>query len=187
MRSSRPLQTGAAARIGAADAVVVDLDDRVAVDPGDADPRGGRVRVLADVGERLRDDVERCRLDRSRQPFVGHRRELDGQRRARGQALDRRAEAAVGEHRRMDAAGELAQLCERERELVARGGQDVACALRGRRRAWPARAAAPARARRAAAARRRGGSARAGGARRPAPRRGGRARRGSRAGCARAR
>ena len=43
-----------------------------------------------------------------------------GTRRALGERLERGAQAAVGEHRRVDAARELAQLLQRERELLRR-------------------------------------------------------------------
>ena len=76
--------------------------------------------VLRDVRERLRDDVERGRLDRLGQPLRRHGVELDRERRARGERLERRREPAVGEHGRVDPAGELAQLLEREGELGAR-------------------------------------------------------------------
>ena len=54
----------------------------LAVPPLDADPGHGRLRVLADVRERLRDHVEGGGLDRRRQPLLGHGRDLD-RRRAR--------------------------------------------------------------------------------------------------------
>ena len=65
-------QAGAARRVGAADAVVADLDRRpapfVALDP-DLGARG--LGVAGDVGERLGDDEVGGRLDRRGQPLAG--------------------------------------------------------------------------------------------------------------------
>ena len=141
------------------------------------DPDLGGVRVLGRVGQRLGDDVVRRGLDRLGQPVARARRRSHRQRRASGQRLDRRLETAIAEHRRMDAAGELAQLLERLGELLAGALERLARArvvgLAGAGREPQVER----RARRAAAARRRAGCARAGGARRRRPRRSGRARR----------
>ena len=95
-------------------------------------------------------------------------------RRARDQRLQRRLEPALGQHRRVDAARELAQLGEARAQLLLRAVEqrrELLVVLHA-----PARAsAAAARARRAATARRRGGRARAAGARRRRPRRAARA------------
>ena len=77
----------------------------------------------------------------------------------------------------MDAAGQLAQLGERQRQLLLRAGEHRLRRRRGPRAAGSGPRAASARARRAAAGRRRAGCAPAGGARRCRPRRSGRARR----------
>ncbi len=102
-------QARAACRVGDADAVVGDLDrDRpVRRREPHHDRRGAG--VLDDVRDRLGDDVVGRGLDRLRQPLVDGR-ELDRQRRPRREPLERSAQAAVAEHRRVDAAGELAQL-----------------------------------------------------------------------------
>src|SRR5206468_11034641 len=51
---------------------------------------------------------------------VGYGRELDGKRRPERQRFERRDEPALGEHRRMETARELAQLLQPGRELVTR-------------------------------------------------------------------
>ena len=55
--------------------------------------------------------------------------DLDRERRAGGERGERGLEAAVGEHRRVDPAGELAQLGERFVELGARAGEHLGGAL----------------------------------------------------------
>ena len=123
------------------------------------------VRVLRHVGQRLGDHEVGGRLDcRGKAPGRrSRRRHRHG--RAGGERAHRGLEPAVGEHRRMDAAREVAQLVEAQLELV-----DAAVEQRGRvgrRRARPcARGEGSARGRPAATGRRRGGCARAGGARR---------------------
>ena len=76
--------------------------------------------MLGDVRDRLGDDVVDGRLDLLGEPLLGQLDELDGERRARQDRLQRRAEAAVGEDRGVDAARQLAQLVERARELGLR-------------------------------------------------------------------
>ena len=81
-----------------------------------------------------------------------------------GERLDGRLQPALGQDRGVDAAGELAQLLQRERQLLA-GAREIGIVAGCR--APPA--AASARARRAAAARRRAGCAPAAGAPRRPP------------------
>ena len=93
-------------------------------------------RVLRHVRQRLGDDVERppastCFGSRP----GGQRLDLDRQRRPLGQRLERGGEPAVAEHRGMEAAGELAQLLERERQLG--GGRAEAARRRLRVAAEP--------------------------------------------------
>ena len=133
------------------------------------------LRVLRHVGDRLGDDVVRGRLDRRRQPLLGQLGDLDGQRRPRQQALQRRAETAFGEDRRMDAARQLAQLLEPLRELILRRGQQSRARPPDPSPASRRPSAGRAPPRRAAAARRRAGCARAAGAPRRRPRRSARA------------
>src|SRR5205814_1534192 len=83
------------------DGVVDDLDDREPVVAHHPDARERGLRVLRDVRQRLRDDVERGRLDRARQPLLERRVELDRQRRPRGEALQSGVEPAVGQHGRV--------------------------------------------------------------------------------------
>ena len=85
------------------------------------DRRLARVGVLGHVGQRLGDDEVGGRLDRRRQPLVRHLGELDRHRRAAGERLERAPEAAVGQHRGVDAARQLAQLLERGLQLLLRG------------------------------------------------------------------
>ena len=97
-------------------------------------------------------------------------------RRALGQRIDGRAEARLGQDRRMDPARELAQLDERGLEFVG-GGLQAGDGLRVGVRSEPRarHAGAPGRSRSGAAGRRRGGPARGGAAPRRSPRRSGRA------------
>ena len=115
----QPAQAGAALDVRAADAVVGDhdLDARR--------PRGGSCtrascgpRVAGDVGQRLGGDEVGGRLDLRRGPLVELDVDLDRQRHAVGEPLHGRPEPAVGEDRGVDAARELAQLGERDGELV---------------------------------------------------------------------
>ena len=132
------------------------------------------LRVLDDVRDRLGDDVVGGGLDRLGQPLV-EQGQLDRQGRPRREPLERGVEAAVGQHRRVDPARELAQLLERVGELLAAPRRGSPPRPPGRRDLRLARASARGRARRAAAARRRGGSARAAAAPRRRPRRSARA------------
>src|SRR5690242_12910985 len=66
-----PAQPGAAPGIRAADSVVLDLEREARGVAFDADHGAARVRVLRDVGKRLRDDEVGRRLDVSGQPTSG--------------------------------------------------------------------------------------------------------------------
>ena len=85
-------QPGPATRIGAADAVVGDLDDERPVVTLDDDPGGGGRRVLDDVGQRLGDDEVGGELDRLRDAVEHARGHLDRERRPAREGLDRRRE-----------------------------------------------------------------------------------------------
>ena len=162
-------QPGAALDVGAADAVVGDDHHDALAGAADLHARLVRPRVAGDVGQRLGDHEVGGGLDLRRRALVELDVDLDGQRHAVGEPLHGGPEPAVGEDRGVDAARELAQLGERDRELVARSPRPS-----GRRRcpsAARAAGAGRARARRAAAGRRRGGRARAAGGRRRRPRR----------------
>ena len=99
------------------------------------DARRRGARVLRDVRERLGDHVVRGRLDRAGQPAVDLAADVDRDRRARREGVDRRAEAPLRQHRRVQAAGDLAQLGERLLELGARLGEQPARPCPGRPRA----------------------------------------------------
>ena len=111
-------QARPAAGIRAADSIVAHFDVRVAIYPPHGDRGRARVGVLGHVGQRLGDHEVGRGLDRLGQPLAGNLDDLDRQRRADGERLDRRAEPAIGQHGRVDAAGELAQLLERARQLL---------------------------------------------------------------------
>ena len=114
-----PAQAGAAALVGAADAVVDDLDLCAVVGAPDADPRFGGLRVLGHVGQRLAHDEVGRRLDGLGQALVERDIDRHGQWGDVRDGLDRRAQAVVGEHGGMQSARQLAQLLQRAAELVA--------------------------------------------------------------------
>ena len=143
-------------------------------------PAGGRRRiaprvgagVLGRVGQRLGDDEVGGGLDRAAAGAVRRRPSIvTGTARRRRERLERRLQAAVGEHRRSDAAREVAQLARSRAAPRSRAsssssrGLGVAVELAPR----PGRGSSPAR--RAAPARRRAGRARCGAARPPRRRR----------------
>jgi hypothetical protein len=109
-----------------ADTIVSYFDVRVSVNPPDGHRGRVRVGVLGDVGQRLGDHEVGRGLDRLGQPLARDLDDLDRQRRAHGERLDGGLQPAVGEHGRVDPAGELAQLLERTRELLLRGGDHLA-------------------------------------------------------------
>ena len=84
------------------------------------------LRVLADVRERLGDDEVRRALDGRRRPSVEVDRDAHVQRRPARERRDRRLEPAVGEHRRVDAARQVAQLLERLARAAAGVGEQLA-------------------------------------------------------------
>ena len=115
-------QPRAAARIGAADPIVAHLHDGMAVGAhARCTEACDRVGVLDDVGERLGDHEVGRRLDRRGQPV---RRGISdssiGIGRRPASASRAPCESAVGQHGRVDAARELAQLLERELQLLLR-------------------------------------------------------------------
>ena len=127
---------------------------------------GPRPAVLADVLEQLGGGEVRDALDGLRGPG----RQVHGDRHrhgaARGHRGQRRVQAAVGEDRRVDAAGEVAQLLEGDLHLAVRLADHPARPPPGPRAAspWPGRGPWPARP--AGPARRRAGRARSGAGRR---------------------
>ena len=165
----RPMPAG----VGAADAVVEDLDDEPVVLVFGGQPGSSGARVLGDVRQRLGDDEVGDRLARSGRRGAGGRRRPPpgtGQRAAR-------AETAASRPRSVSTAGWMprarlrsstsASLASPCASSTSRLRHAPGPRSRGRARAsWPAR--------RAAAARRRAGRARSGAARRrrrrPCPR-----------------
>ena len=109
--------------IGAANSVIDDLDDELATASRDVHGRRRGASVLADVGQALRDHVVRRDLDRLGDATVQVDRHADWHRRVRGQRLEGDGQAVRTQHRRMQAAGDVAQLGQRDGHLVARLGQ----------------------------------------------------------------
>ena len=95
----------------------------------DADLGAVRLGVLDGVGQRLGDGEVGGQLDRGGQAPVEVDLDPGGQRRARGQRADGLAQAALGEQRGADPAGEVAQLAHRELGLAARLLHELARAL----------------------------------------------------------
>ena len=90
---------------------------------------------MADVGQRLGDHVVGGDLDRLGQPPRHLHVEADGDGGAAGQRPERRAQPALGEDRRVDAAGDLAQLLQHVVHLGDRALQPLGqLAGSGRRR-----------------------------------------------------
>src|ERR1700752_5253648 len=104
-----PDEAGTLARIGPADAVVLDHDVQVRVMQrrGSTDPFG--VGVLRRVGESFGNHVVRRHLYRLRQLAVDGDIERDRDGRAAGERPQGRRQA-TGEHRRMDTPGEFMQV-----------------------------------------------------------------------------
>ena len=109
--------------VGAADAVVDDLDRDATVRTADRHLDGRCVRVLGDVGQALADDVVGGDLDGLRQPPADIDGEPNGERRTCGHLLERDREPVAGDDRGMDPAREVAQLGEREIDLALRDVQ----------------------------------------------------------------
>ena len=111
-------------RVGAAHAVVGDLDRHPAVRARDLDRDAGGVCVLGDVGERLAgDEVGRC-LDGVGQPLRTDG-QLDRHRRAPRERGEGGSEPFLGEDRRVDAARERPQLVEGVDHLGVRLGEEL--------------------------------------------------------------
>ena len=71
-----------------------------------------RLRVLADVREALRDEVEGRHLELLGQALVHVDGQAHGQRRAGGELLQPHREAVAADHRRVEAARDVSQLLE---------------------------------------------------------------------------
>ena len=172
-RSSSPRRPEPSGRVGAADAVVGDLDGEAAVGRASvtvACVARAYFATLASASETTKYAALSTAAGRRSSPAPRPSRA-----RARAhERLQRRLETTLGQHHRMDAARELAQLGEARAQLFLGGVEQRLPAPRPRPRAC-ARSAAAARAPRAATAPRRAGRARAAAGRRRRPRRAGRA------------
>ncbi len=104
-----PLQPTAGAGYRAAAAVVGDVHHQLPVLAAERDYGGTGLGMLGDVRQRFRDHEVGRRLDRRRIALVICL-DLNGHRGAVGEAPHRRAEALFAKDRRVDAAGEVAQL-----------------------------------------------------------------------------
>ena len=131
------LQPGALCLVRAADAVVAHLDPQGAVGVLHADVDLARAGVPDRVGEDLGDREVAGRLDRRGQPAGQVDVDPDRQRGVQGQGLHRVAEAAVGQHRRVDAADQVAQVAQRPRRgLPGLGDQGQRRLRAGRQHAF---------------------------------------------------
>src|SRR6201996_5468283 len=101
-------QAAAPGQAGAAGAVVADGDAQETVGAVCLDVDGRCAGVLGRVGQCLGDDVVGADLDRLGEPSVGTYLKGDGDRGAAGERVEREAEAAFGQDRGVDAAGDLA-------------------------------------------------------------------------------
>src|SRR5262249_44021900 len=110
-------ESGATAENRSADAVVADGQQQGPVARRERDVDARRLRR---VGEGLRHDVVRDDLDPLGNLCVDRRVELDGDRRAARERLQRRTETTAGEDRRVDPTRDLLQL----RERVGQPGLD---------------------------------------------------------------
>jgi hypothetical protein len=106
-------------RVGAAGALVGDLDDEPAVALGHLDARGRAAPVLGRVGQPLGRDEVGGGLDHRGRTAQQRRLHRDRHRRAPAERLHRGHQAAVGQDRRRDAAGEVAQLADGRPGLLA--------------------------------------------------------------------
>ena len=163
-RSARP-RSPAALVVGAADAVVHDLDDQSAALRA---RRARRSSLRRRACGRWRAPPRRRSRRPPRPALPSARPAAPAARRARGaegERLQRSGETALGEDGGMEPAGELADLLEARRELVDRQVEQLPAARRGLLGSGPASRAQPS----AAAGRRRGGCAGCASARRRRP------------------
>ena len=157
----------------AATPVVAHVDQQRRAELLDAHAGLRRPAVLGQVGQRLGDDEVGARLDRRRRPAAAARRRSSPAPCSCRQRRQRGVETAIGEHLRMDAAHQLAQLADRRLGLLVRPADQLVGARTDRRRGpgapWPCRGPSPGR--RGAAGRRRAGRARCAAAPWTSPRR----------------
>ena len=100
----------------------------------DVDDRG--ISVLGCVRQRLRDDVVGRHFHRFWKALIRAEIEVDAERRAGNEPLERRRQAVLREPGRMDPEGDLAEVIERRREAVYDAAQlaSVLLELLGNRR-----------------------------------------------------
>ena len=118
-----PDQARAAGEVRPTAAVVADADAQHALADRHLDIRDGRVRVLGRVGQRLGHDIVGGDLGRLWQPSPHADIQADRNGRAAGQCLQRRAQPALGQDRRVQAIGDLAQLVQDAGHLGDRARQ----------------------------------------------------------------
>ncbi|OLD99497.1 MAG: hypothetical protein AUG91_06665 [Actinobacteria bacterium 13_1_20CM_4_69_9] len=78
------------------------------------------VRMLADVGDALRDDVVGGHLERLLEAVVDVDEQVDRDRRPCHHRLERHVQPVAAENRRMDSVRNVAELRERQRDLLPR-------------------------------------------------------------------
>src|SRR5580704_7540201 len=114
----QPDQPGAPERVGATGTVVTHIHPERAARGGHLHRDNRRPRVPGHVGERLRDDVIRRHLDGLREPPYRGNVKLDRDRGPAGERPQRRAKPALGQDRRVDAAGNLTQILHHLVQLI---------------------------------------------------------------------
>ena len=119
-RSRRPARPAAFDEGRAADAVVLHLDRQTVAAPTDGDVARVALRVLRDVGERLAHDEVGGGLDRCGRPLCDVDAHLDRHGGTCGERRQGRVEPPVGEHGRVDPAGQVAHLGDRALGLLVR-------------------------------------------------------------------
>jgi hypothetical protein len=135
MRSRRPIRPEP--RAGSAPpSVIAGYDAQDAVDGGDGDVHGQRLRVLGGVGDQLGDGVVGSYLDPVGELVLDLQIEGDGQRRTPRERPQRQPESAGGEDRWVESSRDLPHLLERAVQAVDDTGElgtDVCVRRRERR------------------------------------------------------
>ena len=113
-----PAQAGPTRELGAADAVVRHLNHQARVEAPRRDPYPRRARMLGGVDETLGADEVGDRGHRRRQPLV-FGVDLDQERKAPAEFLQRGDQSALGQRMWMDATRQLLQLLAKAVELAS--------------------------------------------------------------------
>src|SRR5205823_786797 len=113
-------ETAAGLRVGAADSVVDHLDDDLTALLRNLDRGRGRLRVLADVGETLGDDVVGRHLERLLEAAIELHEQPYREWGLRHDGFECDFQAMPAQDGRVDPAGDVAELLERESDLVPR-------------------------------------------------------------------